>query len=25
VPDDQCVVLQRRWKYGIPATAPGEA
>ena len=23
VPDDQCVVLQRRWKYGIPATAPG--
>jgi hypothetical protein len=20
VPDDQCVVLQRRWKYGIPAT-----
>jgi hypothetical protein len=24
VPDDQCVVLQRRWKYGIPATAPGQ-
>jgi SnoaL-like protein len=23
VPDDQCVVLQRRWKYGIPATPPG--
>jgi len=23
VPDDQCVVLQRRWKHGIPATAPG--
>jgi hypothetical protein len=23
VPDDQCVVLQRRWKYGIPAMAPG--
>jgi hypothetical protein len=23
VPDDQCVVLQRRWKYGIPNTAPG--
>jgi SnoaL-like protein len=23
VPDDQCVVLQRRWKYGIPAKAPG--
>jgi SnoaL-like domain len=23
VPDDQCVVLQRRWKYGIPATARG--
>ena len=23
VPDDQCVMLQRRWKYGIPATAPG--
>ena len=20
VPDDQCVVLQRRWKYGIPAS-----
>ncbi|HEY8239102.1 MAG TPA: nuclear transport factor 2 family protein [Candidatus Limnocylindrales bacterium] len=20
VPDDQCVMLQRRWKYGIPAT-----
>ena len=25
VPDDQCVMLQRRWKYGIPATPPGEA
>ena len=24
VPDDQCVVLQRRWKYGIPATSPGQ-
>ena len=23
VPDDECVMLQRRWKYGIPATAPG--
>jgi SnoaL-like domain len=23
VPDDQCVMLQRRWKYGIPAIAPG--
>ena len=23
VPDDQCVMLQRRWKYGIPAAAPG--
>jgi len=23
VPDDQCVMLQRRWKYGIPAKAPG--
>jgi hypothetical protein len=23
VPDDQCVMLQRRWKYGIPATQPG--
>jgi len=23
VPDDQCVMLQRRWKYGIPAVAPG--
>ncbi|HUQ44888.1 MAG TPA: nuclear transport factor 2 family protein [Candidatus Limnocylindria bacterium] len=23
VPDDQCVMLQRRWKYGIPATPPG--
>ena len=22
VPDDQCVVLQRRWKYGIPARPP---
>jgi hypothetical protein len=20
VPDDECVMLQRRWKYGIPAT-----
>lgn len=20
VPDDQCVMLQRRWKYGIPAS-----
>lgn len=20
VPDDECVVLQRRWKYGIPAS-----
>ena len=20
VPDDQCVMLQRRWKYGLPAT-----
>jgi hypothetical protein len=25
VPDDQCVMLQRRWKYGIPATPPGAA
>ena len=25
VPDDQCVVLQRRWKYGIPATEPGQS
>jgi len=25
VPDVQCVMLQRRWKYGIPATAPGSA
>jgi SnoaL-like domain len=23
VPDNECVVLQRRWKYGIPADAPG--
>ena len=23
VPDDQCVMLQRRWKHGIPATPPG--
>jgi hypothetical protein len=23
VPDDECVMLQRRWKYGIPAAAPG--
>jgi SnoaL-like domain len=23
VPDDQCVMLQRRWKYGIPAANPG--
>jgi len=22
VPDDQCVMLQRRWKYGIPTDAP---
>ena len=21
VPDDECVVLQRRWKYGIPASS----
>lgn len=25
VPDDQCVMLQRRWKYGIPSMSPGEA
>jgi hypothetical protein len=24
VPDDQCVMLQRRWKHGIPSSAPGE-
>jgi hypothetical protein len=24
VPDDQCVMLQRRWKHGIPAAAPGQ-
>lgn len=23
VPDNECVMLQRRWKYGIPAKAPG--
>jgi SnoaL-like protein len=23
VPDNECVMLQRRWKYGIPADAPG--
>jgi hypothetical protein len=23
VPDNECVMLQRRWKYGIPAAAPG--
>lgn len=23
VPDNECVMLQRRWKYGIPAEAPG--
>jgi hypothetical protein len=23
VPDDQCVMLQRRWKYGIPGANPG--
>jgi hypothetical protein len=23
VPDNECVMLQRRWKYGIPAVAPG--
>ena len=23
VPDNECVMLQRRWKYGIPASAPG--
>ena len=23
VPDDQCVVLQKRWKYGIPGINPG--
>lgn len=22
VPDDECVMLQRRWKYGIPAPSP---
>jgi hypothetical protein len=25
VPDDQCVVLQRRWKHGIPSIDPGTA
>ena len=24
VPDDECVVLQRRWKHGIPAPSPTE-
>ena len=24
VPDDECVVLQRRWRYGIPGAAPAE-
>ena len=24
VPDDECVMLQRRWKHGIPAPSPGE-
>ena len=23
VPDDQCVMLQRRWKHGIPTPDPG--
>jgi SnoaL-like protein len=23
VPDDQCVMLQKRWKYGLPAIDPG--
>jgi len=23
VPDDQCVVLQKRWKYGVPTVKPG--
>jgi hypothetical protein len=23
VPDDECVMLQRRWKYGIPGPASG--
>ena len=23
VPDNECVMLQRRWKYGIPADPPG--
>lgn len=23
VPDSECVMLQRRWKHGIPASAPG--
>jgi SnoaL-like domain len=23
VPDDQCVMLQRRWKHGIPGANPG--
>ena len=25
VPDDQCVMLQRRWKHGIPTLTPGSA
>jgi hypothetical protein len=25
VPDNECVMLQRRWKYGIPGSAPGAA
>ena len=25
VPDDQCVMLQRRWKLGLPAPAPAPA
>ena len=24
VPDDECVVLQRRWKYGIPGRGPAD-
>jgi len=23
VPDNECVMLQRRWKYGIPGSPPG--
>jgi hypothetical protein len=23
VPDDQCVMLQKRWKYGVPTVRPG--